>query len=324
MEPWLKAVAEAYLWVVACALVLAMPSPSPLFSPDPAALLFALALEAADFPARWDNYLVSRLIPPRAHPVALIYALGAFVMRRSRGALGGVAVLAAVALPMTTAAIAFRAVRGEGIHWSLAEGYFLKLSFSITHITYGCAWGYLRGEACWAVSQFVRRDLSTCRRELVNSACIEAAAESLVDSYVSTLFWYGVLGLPGAWLQRSVNTADGLAGFKHHGPLGAPSAYADTALNWAPARAAAALLLAVSLKAPGALLHMSALPSLNARWPISAAAAAVGVGIEKEEAYRIPGPSPHEVDVANALGVVHAAVALWTLLMAVSLPLKLL
>ncbi|AFA39309.1 Cobalamin biosynthesis protein CobD/CbiB [Pyrobaculum oguniense TE7] len=322
MEPWLKAVAEAYLWLATCALVLAMPSHSPLLSPDPTALLFALVLEAADFPAKWDNYLVSRLIPPRVHPVALIYALGAFVMRRSRGVLGGVVVLAAVTLPMTTAAIAFRLVRGDEIYWSLAEGYLLKLSFSITHVTYGCALGYIKGEACWAVSQFVRRDLSACRRELVNSACIEAAAESLVDSYVSTLFWYGVLGLPGAWLQRSVNTADGLAGFRHHGPLGAPSAYADTALNWAPARATAALLLATSLKAPGALLYMSALPSPNARWPISAAAAAVGAGVEKEGAYRIPGPRPHEVDVINALGVAHAAAALWALLMAVSLPLK--
>ncbi|MEM1572665.1 MAG: cobalamin biosynthesis protein [Pyrobaculum sp.] len=234
-----------------------------------------------DFPEGRNGYLVSRLIPPRIHPVALIYAVGASVMRRAKGLHGGVLVLASVALPMTAATAVFRALRGDDLFWSLAEGYLLKLSFSITHVTYGCAGGYSKGEACWAASQFVRRDLSTCRPDLVSSACIEAAAESLVDSYISTLFWYGLLGLPGAWLQRSVNTADGLAGFRRLGPLGSPSAYADMVLNFAAARAAAALLLAASLKAPEALLYMSALPSRNARWPISAGAAAVGVKIEK-------------------------------------------
>ncbi|MEZ0320043.1 MAG: cobalamin biosynthesis protein [Pyrobaculum sp.] len=288
-----------------------------LFSPDPHALLFALLLEVADVPAWWRGYLVSRLIYPPLHPVAWIYRAAA-AFARPGGLARGVAALLAAAAPALIGAVLFRAARGPEWWWTLAEGYLLKLSFSITHVTYGCMRGYAEGRPAEAVAQFVRRRLSG-DPHLVHSACIETAAESLVDSFISPLFYYLLLGLPGAWLQRAVNTADGAVGFKHYGRAGLPSAAADTALNYMPARIAALLLLSQGVADPAALRQRNAVESVNARWPIAAAAAALGVSLEKQGHYKVgQGPPPTPIDVAKALALVHAAAALYAAPMALA------
>ncbi|MEM1637262.1 MAG: cobalamin biosynthesis protein [Pyrobaculum sp.] len=288
-----------------------------LFAPDPHALLFALALELVDVPAWWRGYLVSRLIYPPLHPVAWIYKAAA-AFAKPGGLARGIAALLAAAVPAVAGAVLFRAVRGPEWWWTLAEGYLLKLSFSITHVTYGCMRGYAEERPAEAVSQFVRRKLGG-EPHLVHSACIEAAAESLVDSFVSPLFYYLLLGLPGAWLQRAVNTADGAVGFKHYGRAGLPSAAADTALNYIPARMTALLLLIHGAADLAALRQRNAVESINARWPIAAAAAALGVSLEKRGHYKVgQGPPPTAADVARGIALVHTAAALYALLTALS------
>jgi adenosylcobinamide-phosphate synthase len=74
---------------------------------------------------------------------------------------------------------------------------------------------------------------------------VESVAENASDSFVAPLFYYAVLGLPGAVAYRAVNTLDAMIGY--HGRyeyLGKASARLDDALNFIPARLTAALLLA--------------------------------------------------------------------------------
>lgn len=316
-----RRLSEAYIAVAISAALLAA-KPGCLFSrafcPDPLALAVALALEALDRPRLWRGHLVTNLIPPQIHPVSLVFKTGARLIGRG-GLLRGVLVLITTSLPLTAAAVLYGLARGDGILWSVLEGYLLKLSFSITHITYGCLMGYDGGMACAVVKEFVRRDLSGCEKGLVHSACIETAAESLVDSFASTLFWYGLLGLPGAWLQRSVNTADGLVGFRQYGPLGLPSALADTLMNFLPARLTSFFLLGVGgLRAPHALCRMERVESINARWPLASIAVVLAVKLEKAGYYSIEGGGyPQDIDVYNALRLVNntaLAIATFTIL----------
>ncbi|NAZ34562.1 MAG: cobalamin biosynthesis protein [Pyrobaculum sp.] len=279
------------------------------------ALLVALALELLDWPRWWRGYLVSRLIPPQIHPVSLFYR-AVSPLARGGGLARGVAVAATAplgALAVWSLAQATAAVPPPLSY--LAEGYLLKLTFSITHILYPCMRHVGTPAMRHVAQQFVRRDLSNAGPRRVNSACLEAAAESLVDSFVSPLLWYLLLGLPGAWLQRLVNTLDGLVGFREKGALGAPSAYMDTFLNYVPARVAALLILAAGgFKRLSILQHRRRVPSVNAGWPIAALAAALGVRLEKAGHYTVGvGDLPDADAVRRGLRIVAAAAAAWAL-----------
>ncbi|ACB39234.1 CobD/CbiB family cobalamin biosynthesis protein [Pyrobaculum neutrophilum] len=280
---------------------------------DAAALAFALALEALDVPAWWRGYLVTRLIHPALHPVSLVYR-AASPLAKPGGVGRGLAVLAAgLAVGLAPALLAHWAKPHLGLLGPLVEGYLLKLSFGVAHIVYPCG---RDADLRRVAQQFVRRDLSSASGGHVRSACLEAAAESLVDSYVSPLMWYILLGLPGAWLQRAVNTLDGLVGFPRFGKAGAPAAYLDTALNYIPARLAALCILAVSNGwRPPLLAHRRRMASRNAGWPIAALASALGVVLEKPGSYSVgEGGLPTPLDVARGLSAVARAAAAFVLL----------
>jgi adenosylcobinamide-phosphate synthase len=84
-----------------------------------------------------------------------------------------------------------------------------------------------------------RMDIPACRR-----AAIESLSESFVDGFLSPLFWYVLLGLPGLLLFKVASTMDSMVGYKtprylHFGRCGARL---DDAMNFVPARAAWLLL----------------------------------------------------------------------------------
>ncbi|MFB6490961.1 MAG: CobD/CbiB family cobalamin biosynthesis protein [Thermoproteus sp. AZ2] len=281
---------------------------------SPLVLAIALLLELIDVPRLWRGHLVSRLVPPQIHPVALIYRGAAKIARRGSLARNIAALLAFAAGPALAVYYAERAL-GHGIIAAAAEAYLLKLAFSESQILYPCRSAFRRGPAKPVVQEFVRRDLSNASPGHIASACLETAAESLADSFISPLFWYAVLGLPGAWLQRAVNTLDGLMGFKEWGRSGAPAAYLDTALNYIPARLAALFIYAASAalgirprpRRPGEM------ESINARWPISALAYSLGVRLEKPGSYSIgSGELPTTGDALRGLKVLAAAAALYS------------
>ena len=148
------------------------------------------------------------------------------------------------------------------------------------------------------LSWLVSRDVSNLSDVQVRESAIESLAENLNDSVVAPLFWFVLLGLPGAALYRFANTADAMWGYpgvyKGHNWqwAGKWAARADDVLNWAPARLTA-LLLALGAGGAGVkalkTLHLEAArtPSPNSGWPMAAMALSLGVCLQKPGVYAL-------------------------------------
>ncbi len=145
------------------------------------------------------------------------------------------------------------------------------------------------------LSWLVSRDVAQLTEAQVRESAIESLAENLNDSVVAPLFWFVLLGLPGAALYRFANTADAMWGYpgvyKRHNWqwAGKWAARADDVLSWAPARLTA-LLLALGAGA-GALktlrLEAARTPSPNSGWPMAAMALGLGVCLQKPGVYAL-------------------------------------
>ena len=64
------------------------------------------------------------------------------------------------------------------------------------------------------LARLVSRDVAALERREVRESAIESLAENLNDSVVAPLFWFVLLGLPGAALYRFANTADAMWGYR--------------------------------------------------------------------------------------------------------------
>ena len=179
-----------------------------------------------------------------------------------------------------------------------------------------------------ALRSLVSRERGALDPEHVVSAAVESAAENLADSYVAPLCWYAVGGLPAALAYRAVNTADAMVGY--HGRqefVGKASARADDVANYLPSRLSALALVGASplvgLSARGAIETMRRdhplTASPNAGWPMSAAAGALGVWLEKPGHYRLgDGRAPEASDIRAVGRLVLAAIGLSTLVVALA------
>ncbi|MFX6296487.1 CobD/CbiB family cobalamin biosynthesis protein, partial [Acinetobacter baumannii] len=65
-----------------------------------------------------------------------------------------------------------------------------------------------------AVGMIVGRDTAALDEAGVSRAAIESLAESFCDGVVAPLFWLLVLGLPGIWAYKAINTADSMIGHR--------------------------------------------------------------------------------------------------------------
>ena len=143
----------------------------------------------------------------------------------------------------------------------------------------------------------VSRDASELDEGLVAAATVESLAENSSDSVVAPLFWYGLGGLPAALAYRFVNTADAMLGYRdaEREWLGKSSARADDVLNFVPARLMALLIVAGAALGGGnagsawRVWRGEAVKtaSPNAGQPMSAAAGALEVELEKVGQYRL-------------------------------------
>jgi len=142
----------------------------------------------------------------------------------------------------------------------------------------------------------VKRETRDLSEPLVVSAAVESVTENTCDSLVAPLFYFLILGLPGAMAYRVVNTLDAMIGL--HGRyeyLGKFAARLDDAANLIPARLTALLLVAaawLSHKNAGAAWRImwrdhARTASPNAGWPMSAAAGALGVQLTKLDHYSL-------------------------------------
>lgn len=93
-----------------------------------------------------------------------------------------------------------------------------------------------------------RMDLASCRR-----AGVESLSENLTDGFVSPVFWYVLLGLPGIVLFKIVSTMDSMVGYKtpSHLRFGWCGARLDDVMNFIPARLTWLMIAAMAALLPG-------------------------------------------------------------------------
>jgi adenosylcobinamide-phosphate synthase len=145
-----------------------------------------------------------------------------------------------------------------------------------------------------ALQSLVSRDRSELTSDQAAAATIESLAENLSDSVVAPLFYYTWAGLPGAALYRLYNTFDSMVGYRgRYEYLGKAAARLDDLLNLVPARLTALLIVAAAPLYGGDRRRAWRIwcrdarktASPNAGQPMSAAAGALGLQLEKVDHY---------------------------------------
>ncbi len=137
----------------------------------------------------------------------------------------------------------------------------------------------------------VSRDTESLSSEAIARAGVETVLENGHDAVFGALFWFCLLGGPGALLFRLVNTLDAMWGYRNPRYLhfGWFAARCDDALGWIPARLTA-LTYALLGKTRGALtcwrLQAAAWSSPNAGPVMAAGAGALGVRLGGTASYQ--------------------------------------
>ena len=286
----------------------------------PAATLVALAMDRAfgEPAARWHpvvgmgRYLgwAGGRIAPLQTPDALLESRRQFVVGACYW-LAGAAVIVALAwalqwlllrlLPGGWAALLLGAALKPLLAWRMLQD-------EVAAVEAALGQSLAAGRA--RLARLVSRDVSMLSETQVRESAIESLAENLNDSVVAPLFWFALLGLPGAALYRFANTADAMWGYRGRWEqAGKWAARADDVLSWIPARLTAALLLAMppGRAAPALWRQLPAearrTPSPNSGWPMAAMALRLDVALEKPGVYRLhaSGAAPLARDTALAL-----------------------
>jgi adenosylcobinamide-phosphate synthase len=287
-------------------------------------LLLALALDLAlgDPPSRW-------------HPVAWVgRALDAGRRRLSGGSpgvllVGGAALVVSLAAGAAAVVLALERVLSP---WPLAalllDAVLLKGALSVrallaavSSVRRALEAGRLEVARAALGRDLVSRPVESLDAGHVASGAIESLAENLTDSLVAPVLFFLLGGVPAAWAYRVVNTADAMLGY-HEGELehlGKAAARLDDALNWLPARLAAAALVAGAALAGGSgsqawrLLRRDGgnTASPNAGRTMAAMAGGLGVRLVKPGLYTLgDGALPDSQGIGRALRVAAFAAAL--------------
>ncbi|SCW56735.1 adenosylcobinamide-phosphate synthase [Rhizobium mongolense subsp. loessense] len=203
-----------------------------------------------------------------------------------------------------TVLLAFSAVAGLVLHWFFGLFGFVGILLEVACVAIFLAQKSLadhvsavaealRGEGIVggrkAVSRIVGRDPQTLDEPGICRAAIESLAENFSDGVVAPALWYVVLGLPGLFIYKMLNTADSMIGHKSdkYIDFGWASARLDDLANWPAAR------LAILLIAAGAWLRRGA----------SASREAFQVAIRDGGLHRSPNSGRPEAAMAGALDV---------------------
>ncbi|MET3612334.1 adenosylcobinamide-phosphate synthase [Rhizobium aquaticum] len=148
-----------------------------------------------------------------------------------------------------------------------------------------------------AVSLIVGRDPQTLDGPGVSRAAIESLAENYSDGVVAPAFWYVLLGLPGIFAYKMVNTADSMIGHKSEKYLhfGWAAARWDDLVNLIPARLSAIFIALGAWTAENMMAMRRSLRtarvdhgkhrSPNSGWPEAAMAGAIDLQLAGPRIY---------------------------------------
>ena len=308
---------------------------------DGAVLLLALALDR-----------VMGEPPPALHPVVwmgrLITLLERFFPAGNRFAsvlAGGITAVFVTALFGGAAWLVVLGLRELGtVAYLLGGALLLKTTFSVSGLGHAAQVTQRALEAGdldaarVSLKSLVSRDTTALTEPLVAAAAIESVGENTTDSYIAPWLAFALLGLPGAFAYRALNTLDSMIGY--HGKYeysGKAAARLDDLVNLVPARLSAMLLLAAGFckwsdpvnRGTGHTDRLSVrrgwrimrrdrglTESPNAGWTMSALSGLIGVVLEKRGHYLIGRDMrrPDAADVGLALRLAYRTAVLGALL----------
>ncbi|MEL6557936.1 MAG: adenosylcobinamide-phosphate synthase CbiB [Bacteroidota bacterium] len=100
------------------------------------------------------------------------------------------------------------------------------------------------------LSWIVGRETAKLDEQQIRMATLETLSENLSDGMIAPLFYYFILGVPGAVMYKMINTFDSMIGYKSDRYLdfGKFAAKLDDVANFIPARLTAVLMLLVTGK----------------------------------------------------------------------------
>jgi len=177
-----------------------------------------------------------------------------------------------------------------------------------------------------AVSMIVGRDPSQLDASAIARAATESLAENTSDGIVAPLFWGALLGLPGIWAYKAINTMDSMIGHRNerYAFFGKTAARLDDLVNWLPARLTG-LIFAVASGRPVRAVRVMLRDapkhrSPNAGWPEGAMAAALNIRLSGPRIYgghtafepwlNEAAPDPSPCDLSRALSLYRRAMLL--------------
>ena len=147
------------------------------------------------------------------------------------------------------------------------------------------------------LSMIVKRNTKNLDKNHLISGVLESISENTVDGITGPLFYYALLGLPGAFVYRVINTADSMIGYKTDlfKNVGWFAANCDSIVNYLPSR-----LTGLMMVFSAALLQKNwknsyrvmindgkKTESPNAGYPMAALAGALETKFEKINHYEL-------------------------------------
>jgi adenosylcobinamide-phosphate synthase len=243
-----------------------------------------------------------------------------------------------------------RSLAGGGLAWLLAVGPWVALAFwlrqqapfvvdvVLLYFAIGAQSLYEHAEAVvqplqegrldearQRVGWIVSRETSTLDASGVAKAGVESVLENGNDAIFGTLFWFALLGGPGAVLFRLGNTLDAMWGYRteRFNLFGRFAARLDDALNFIPARLTALSYALFGHTRMALACWRSQAPawdSPNAGPVMSAGAGSLGILLGGAAIYhgqkeiRPPlgtGPAPVAADLARAITLIRRSLWLW-------------
>lgn len=286
----------------------------------------AFALPAAALAATVLDRLLGE--PRRWHPLVgfgrLANALEARLNRRQRAA--GLLAWSLAVAPWVALAFWLRTLAPFAVDVALL--YFALGARSLAEHAQAVAAPLSAGdlpEARRRVGWMVSRDTASLDTAGVAKAGVESVLENGNDAVFGALFWFALLGGPGALLFRLANTLDAMWGYKTERFLafGWAAARLDDGLNW-PAARLTALTYAFGGRTRRALACWRAQApgweSPNAGPVMAAGAGSLGVALggaaiyHGHEEQRPPlgeGQPPAAIDIDRAIALVQHGMILW-------------